>query len=141
MFKQVFAVFLNSFAEAQKLEQRYQRLTSRLGWVTVATGCLGLIWIMYKMWLFFGLPLEGGSIEGLRSKLVSWVFLTCLMVPIAFYTGMILVYGAFGAVMFAVGRFTWHEAVGFACQAKYPDRWYRRRVEPIAQSADDRAAR
>ena len=49
----------------------------------------------------FGLPLEGGPMEGLRMKLISWIALTIALVPTAFYSGMVLVYGR---MVFNVGN-------------------------------------
>ena len=125
MFKQIFIVFLNSYSESHKLEERYRLLTTRMGWVTVAIGCLALIAVMYNTWLMFGLPLEGGSIEGLRLKLISWVVVTIVIVPFAFYAGMVLVYGAFGIIMLLLGKFSRQQALDFACRAKYPGDWYK----------------
>jgi hypothetical protein len=93
--------------------------------LTVAIGCLALIVAMYNTWLMFGLPLEGGSIEGLRLKLISWIILTIPMVPIAFYIGMVLVNGFVGIIFFLLGRFTSHQALAFSWHAKYPKNWYK----------------
>ncbi len=100
-------------------------MTTRLGWVTVGAGCLVLTIVMYNTWLMFGLPLEGGSIEGFRLKLISWIVLTVVIVPIAFYTGMILIYGAFSITMFVFGKLTWHQVVELTWYAKYPKEWYK----------------
>lgn len=125
MFREVFSVFVNSHAESVKLEERYRVLTTRLGWVTVAMSCAAMIPIMYFAWLLFGLPLGGGSIEGLRLNLVSWVVLVALLLPIGFYVGMVLVYGMAGLVMFALRKLTWQQALEFACYARYPKEWYK----------------
>lgn len=125
MFKHIFSVFLTSYSESLLLEERYRNMTNRLGWVTVAIGCLALVVIMYNTWLMFGLPLEGGSIEGLRLKMISWIGLTVVFVPFAFYAGMVLVYGAFGFAMFVFGKFSWQQVIDFAWRAKYPEEWYR----------------
>ena len=125
MLRQIFSVFLDSYAESLKLKDKYRRLTTRLGWLTVAAGSLVLIAIMYHGWLMFGLPLEGGNIEGLRLKLVSWVLLTILFVPIAFYVGMIAIYGACCLILLALGRLSWRQAADFAARARYPRQWYR----------------
>lgn len=84
-----------------------------------------MIAIMYHGWLLFGLPLDGGNIEGLRLKLVSWVMLTILFVPVAFYAGMIAIYGVCGLILLVLGRLSWRQAVEFAARARYPRRWYR----------------
>lgn len=75
-----------------------------------------------------GLPLEGGSIDGLRLKLISWIVLTVILVPIAFFAGMVITYGAYGLLMFALGRFTWQQAVDFGWSAKYPKHWYKQNL-------------
>ena len=80
---------------------------------------------MYGIWLLFGLPLEGGSIEGLRLKLIAAIVLTILVIPISFFVAMIFVYGAYGFFMVLLGRFTMLQAVHFACYAKYPEHWYK----------------
>jgi hypothetical protein len=125
MFGRIFSVFLSSLSESYKLEERYRQTTTRLGWITVAISCLGLLAIMYVTRLMFGIPLEGGPIEGMRLKLIAWIVLTIVLVPIAFYAGMVFVYGAYGSLMLILGRFTWQQAVDFACRAKYPEQWYK----------------
>ena len=65
MLRQIFTVFFDSFAESYKLKELYRILTSRLGYLCIAIGCLAMIVLMYNSWLMFGLPLRGGSIEGL----------------------------------------------------------------------------
>ena len=100
-------------------------MTTRLGWVTVGVGCLVLTIVMYNTWLMFGLPLEGGSIEGFRLKLILWIVLTVVIVPIAFYTGMILIYGTFSITMFVFGKLTWQQVVDLTWYAKYPKEWYK----------------
>lgn len=125
MFRQIFSIFLNSHSESYKLEERYRLTTTRLGWITVAIGCLALLPIMYKTWIMFGLPLEGGSIEGLRLKLVSWIVLTIALIPIGFYAGMVCVYGTYGFLMLILGQFTWQQTIDFGWRSKYPQQWYK----------------
>ncbi len=125
MFKNIFSAFLNSFSESQKLEKRYQQLVTRIGWITVAISCLALIGVMYISRLMFGLPVEGGSLEGLRLNLISWVIFLIIVIPIIFYVGMVLVYGAFGIVMFLLGKISWSQVIDCACYGKYPNKWYK----------------
>jgi hypothetical protein len=125
MFKQIFSIFLNSLAESHKLEERYRVTTTWLGWITVAISCLALLSVMYTTWLMLGLPLEGGDIDGLRLKLVSWIAVTVVLLPVAFLAGMVMVYGAYGLLMFFLRKFTWRQAVDFGCRARYPEYWYK----------------
>jgi len=125
MIGRIFRVFLNSYAESAKLEERYCRLTTRLGWVTVAVAVLALLPAMYYSRLMLGMPMEGGPIEGMRLKMLAWIVFIIVATPFAFYAGMILVYGAFGLVMFVLGRFSWGQALDFCLRAKYPVKWYR----------------
>ena len=124
MFGKIFSVFISSYAESLRLKERYRLLTTRLGLVTVAIGCLIMLVMMYHSWLLIGLPLEGGPIEGFRLKLVAWIVLTIVLVPIAFYAGMVVVYGVFGLLMLALGKFTWQQVINIALHAKYPEEWY-----------------
>lgn len=124
MIGRIFSVFLNSYAESYRLEERYRRITTRLGWITVAVSCLALITFMYYSRLMLGIPLEGGSMEGMRLKMLSWIVLIILVVPFAFFAGMVLVNGAFGFVMFMLGKFSWRQAIDFSWRARYPDKWY-----------------
>ena len=128
MFKKVFSVFLTSYSESLKLEARYRAMTTRLGWATVALSCFALLFFMYATWSMFGLPLKGGSIEGLRLKLIAWVVLVIAIVPVAFYAGMFLVNGACGLILFSLGHLTWQQVIDFSIRAKYPTKWYK----PIA---------
>ncbi|UCH49964.1 MAG: hypothetical protein JSU95_09530 [Betaproteobacteria bacterium] len=90
MIKRILSTFLNSYAESLKLQDRYRSLVTRLGWLTVAISCLALVFVMYHAWLLFGLPLEGGSVEGWRLRLISWVIVVVALVPVMFFAGMVL---------------------------------------------------
>lgn len=125
MYGRIFSVFLNSLSESYKLEKRYRLTTTLLGWITVVISCLGVLAIMYVTRLMLGIPLEGGPIEGMRLKLIAWIVLIIVLVPIVFYAGTVLVYGVYGSSMLIVGRFTWQQAVDFAWSAKYPEHWYK----------------
>lgn len=124
MIKRIVSTFVNSYAESLKLQEPYRLFVRRLGWLTVAISCLALVFVMYQVWLIFGLPLEGGNIDGLRLKLVLWVIVIALLVPIVFFAGMILVNGLFGLAMYALGKLTWSELIAFSWRAKYPADWY-----------------
>jgi len=121
----IFSVFLNSHSESWKLAETYRLITNRLGLITVAIGCLAFLPVMYKTWVMLGIPLQGGPMEGLRWKMFAWIAITILLVPMAFYVGMILVYGFYGLLMFMLGRFSWRQAVDFGLRAKYPEHWYK----------------
>ena len=125
MFGRIFTVFLNSRAEAEKLQPRYHAITTRLGWLTVALGCFSLILIMYQTWLFFGFPLRGGPIDGMRLKLILWVAVMIAIIPVTFYLAMVVIYGLYGLLQLALGRFTWQEAVDFGVSTQYPAHWYK----------------
>lgn len=62
---------------------------------------------------------------GWPSPRVAWVGLTILFVPIAFYAGMLAIYGAWGLLLSAIGRLSWRQALDFALRARYPRQWYR----------------
>lgn len=130
MIGQIFSVFLNSYAESARLKKRFRLITTRLGWITVAASVLALMPAMYYSFLLFGLPIEGGSIEGLRLQLIAWVVFIIMIIPAAFYLGMVLVYGAFALMMFVAGRFTREQAADFALRSKYPQTWYRGKYSP-----------
>ena len=53
------------------------------------------------------------------------VILTIIFAPIAFYAGMVFVYGAFGLIMLVLGKLTWQQVINIACNAKYPKEWYK----------------
>jgi len=72
-----------------------------------------------------GIPLEGGSMEGMRLKMLAWIILIILFAPFAFFAGMVLVNGVFGFVMFLLGKFSWQQVIDFSLRARYPDKWYR----------------
>ena len=84
-----------------------------------------MVFAMYHAWLMFGLPLEGGNIEGLRLRLISWVIVIVVLVPVVFLLGMVLMNGLFGLVMFTLGRLTWAEFAAFSWRAEYPASWYK----------------
>ena len=124
MIGRIFSVFLNSYAESCRLKDRYRRISTGLGWITVAVSCLALITFMYYSRLMLGIPLESGSMEGMRLKMLSWIILIILVVPFAFFAGMVLVNGAFGVVMFMLGKFSWQQVIDFSWRARYPEKWY-----------------
>lgn len=128
MIKRAFSIFLDSYAESLKLEERYRLLVMRLGWLTVAISCLALLIMMFQMWLMFGLPLEGGSIDGLRLKLILWVIVIVVLVPIIFFAGMVLVNGLTGLVMYLSGKLTWSQFIAFSVRANYPASWYKTNI-------------
>lgn len=125
MIKRIFSTFVSSYAESLKLQKRYRLLVTWLGWVTVAISFLALVFVMYHTWLMFGLPLEGGNIEGLRLRLFLWVIVVAVLVPIVFFAGMVFVNGLSGLAMCVLGRFTWAEFIDFSWRAKYPASWYK----------------
>ena len=125
MIKRIFSTFVSSYAESVKLQEQYRLLVTRLGWVTVVTSCLALVVVMYHTWLMFGLPLEGGNIEGLRLRLILWVIVIVALVPIVFFAGMVFVNGLSGLAMCVLGKLTWTQLVDFSWRAKYPASWYK----------------
>jgi hypothetical protein len=124
MIREIFSLFLASYAESYRLRELYRVLTSRLGYLTIALSCLAMIVIMYNGWQMLGLPLGGGSLEGLRLRLVAWIGLSVMLVPFVFYAGMVLVYGVFGLILYALGKLTRQQAFALALRAKYPREWY-----------------
>ena len=124
MIKRIFSTLLGSYAESLKLQERYRLLVTRLGWVTVAISCLALVFVMYHTRLMFGLPLEGGSLEGLRLRMVLWIVVVVVLVPFVFFAGMVFMNGLFGLLMFTLGRMTWAEFAAFSWRAEYPASWY-----------------
>ena len=125
MIKRILSTFINSYAESLKLQERYRLLVTRLGWVTVAISCLALVFVMYHTRLMFGLPLEGGSLEGLRLRMILWIVVVVVLVPFVFFAGMVFMNGLLGLAMFALGRLTWAEFAAFSWHAKYPASWYK----------------
>ena len=124
MLRQIFSVFFDSFAESYKLKELYRILVSRLGYLSIAIGCLAMIVLMYNSWLMFGLPLRGGSIEGLRLQLIAWIGLTVLLLPLVLYAAMVLVYGIFGLILLGLGKLTPRQAFDLAARTRYPRQWY-----------------
>lgn len=125
MIKRIFHTFLGSYAESLKLQERYRVLVTRLGWLTVTISCLALLFVMYYTWLMFGLPLEGGNIHGLRLKLIFWVIVSAVLVPIMFFAGMVVVNSLSGLAMYLLGKLTWAQFIEFSWRAKYPASWYK----------------
>lgn len=125
MLRKIASIFLASYSESCKLKELYRILTSRLGYLSIAIGCLAMIVLMYNSWLMFGLPLRGGSIEGLRLQLIAWIALTAVLLPLVLYAAMVLVYGIFGLVLLALGKLSRQQAIDLAVRANYPRDWYR----------------
>ncbi len=125
MIKRIVATFLGSYAESLKLQEHDHVLVTRLGWLTVEISCLALLFVMYYIWLMFGLPLEGGNIDGLRLKLILWIIVIAVIVPILFFAGMVMLNGLFGLALYALGKLTWTQFIDFSWRAKYPANWYK----------------
>lgn len=128
MIKRAFSTFVNSYTESLKLQERYRLFVTRLGWLTVAISCLALLFMMFQTWSMFGLPLEGGSIDGLRLKLILWVVVMVVLAPIIFFAGMVLVNGFTGLVMYVFGKLTWTQFIAFSVRANYPASWYKTKI-------------
>lgn len=128
MIKRIFSTFFGSYAESLKLQKRYRLLVTWLGWVTVAISCLALLFVMYHTRLMFGLPLEGGSIEGLRLRMILWIIVVIVLVPFVFFAGMVFVNGLSGLAMCVLGKLTWAQLVDFCWRAKYPASWYKANI-------------
>ena len=124
MLRQIASIFLDSYTESCKLTELYRILTTRLGYLSIAIGCLAMIALMYNGWLMLGLPLRGGSIEGLRLQLIAWIVLSVLLLPLVLYAAMVLVYGICGLILLALGKLTRRQALDLAARARYPRHWY-----------------
>ena len=97
------------------------RLTSvALSALTILTGLAIALLVMAKSRAALGLPMDKGSLEGIRVKFLAWLLICLLSLPLAFYLARAFLYGAFGLFMVSVGRFTLSEAKQFALFASDP---------------------
>lgn len=119
--------WLTEFSHAHRRYRRLRGATrhlyTALAWLMVIAGCVLCVAGMYATRRAFGLPLEAGSLEGIRLQFLGWVVITVLSVPPLFYVGMMLVGGLFALVMLLAGRFTGAQAWAFTRFAQPPDHW------------------
>ena len=71
-----------------------------------------------------GLPLEGGSLDGLTLQFLAWATLILAGLIVALYLGIILIASVVASVLFAARSLSWKEAVDYTLRSKYPKRWY-----------------
>lgn len=106
------------------LKNKYRRLATALGWLTVIAALVIVVIVMAKTRTALGLPPGRASLDGIRLKFLAWLTIILVSIPLSFYLARVLLHGAFGLLMMAAGRFTANEARSFAFQGGYPDAWF-----------------
>jgi hypothetical protein len=124
MLKTIFASWLRSLSEVDRLKPRYQRITKYLGFGSVAAGCAIELHVMYYSRLWLGVPMGEVSLDGIRLKFPAWITACIVSVPYSIYLGCIIIYGTYGLTMYLLGKFFAHEAGRFSLYAEPPRYWF-----------------
>lgn len=114
-----------SISDRKRLQRRYRVLTDAVAWVAVSIATALVVLVMYKTRTAFGLPLEAGSLEGLRTQFMLWIATCLLSIPIAIYGCMVAISGAVAMPMTISGRLTRSEATRYVFFGRYPMKWFR----------------
>lgn len=105
------------------LQKKYRWIPIALNLLTILTSCVITLLVMYKSRSALGLPMDRGSLEGIRLKFITWLIICLFSIPMAFYLSRAFLYRAFGLLMVFVGKFTSSEANNFALHDSYPSAW------------------
>lgn len=117
-------LFANASATG-RLQPRYYRLTTRVGFIGVAIG-LGLLFVCFGfLCLSVGVPITRPSPF---NSTALWLLIAFLAgIPIFIYIGCVLVAGLVGLILARRGKISSMEAWRYALLSKYPTSWFESR--------------
>jgi hypothetical protein len=118
----IFKAYNKIRADAARLTPFHRRLTNAVGALGCLVGLAALIPYIYLSREAFGIPLAGGSLEGIRLRFILWGGSLLIAIAVLFYLGCVLVAGS----MLALGKMTPREAVAYMFLSKYPAHWNRK---------------
>jgi hypothetical protein len=95
--------------------------------VVLLGGSLGLFF-----WTFFagelrtvlGIPLEGGSLDGIMGPFLIWVLGVLIAIPLALIPCFVFAALIVGILFWVIRRISFREALDFALVGKYPASWF-----------------
>jgi hypothetical protein len=122
----IFEAYDKIRADAARLTPFHRRLTNAVGALGCLLGLAALIPYIYLSREAFGIPLAGGSLEGIRLRFILWGGSLLIAIAVLFYLGCVLVAGSLAGSMLALGKMTFREAVAYMFLSKYPAHWNRK---------------
>lgn len=123
MYRRLLAYLAQARLDGKNLKPWYRVLSVIIGITYIVAGCALVIYIMLQTMQAFGLPLEGGSLEGIRLQFIAWLLTTVITIPLAFYISMVGIGTLFSAFMLLIGNITIEQAKHFTLYGKYPRQW------------------
>jgi hypothetical protein len=119
-----FRGLLKNWSEEHRLEPRYYRLTSLVGFLGGMLGLGLLIFTARRASTVIGISWDAP----LRSQPngLLWLIVLLLGIPLAIYAGAVLVAGVVALVMVCLGKFTAREAWQYALMSRYPTYWFKK---------------
>jgi hypothetical protein len=120
-----FGRLLRSFRDMKRLTTFYRGLSTAVAWIGISLGLVALVWYIPYSMQAFGLPLEGGSLEGIRIQFLCWVTQLMLASALLIYGGAMLTAGILVVFLLALGKVDRRQALAYVLYAEYPRSWFR----------------
>jgi len=87
-------------------------------------GVVAICAYIYGSVEFFGLPVEGGPLDGIWPRFLAWLVTLLLAMPILIYICTVAVAGLLASGLLLLGRMTRKEAVSYMFLSQYPRHWF-----------------
>ena len=113
-----------SIADTSRLTPGYRRLTGAVGVVGASTGIVAIGAYIFVSAELFGLPIDGGPLDGIWLGFLAWLVALLLAMPILVYLGTVVVAGLLACGFLLVGKMTRDEAVSYMFLSQYPGGWF-----------------
>ena len=95
--------------------------------VALMGGSIGIFyWAVFagELRTVLGIPLEGGSLEGLLGPFLIWVLGALIAIPLVLIPCTIFAALIIGILFWVMRRISFKEAIDFALTGKYPASWF-----------------
>ena len=107
-----------------KLKPAYKIVSTM---VVLLGGSIGLFfWTVFagELRTVLGLPMEGGSLEGIMGPFLIWVLGVLIAIPLALIPCVVFAALIVGILFWVIRRISFREALDFALVGKYPASWF-----------------
>lgn len=71
-----------------------------------------------------GIPLEGGSLDGMRGPFLAWVLVALISVPLTIIPSIVFVALIVGVIFWSVRAISLKEALHLGLLGRYPASWF-----------------